>query len=140
MGYTLPFEFFAATWITDAEKLADRLNARNIAGVTFRPAHIRPYYGSGKGKTLHGVQVHITNLRIAPLTLLVYYFMEEVKDMYGKDLFALAAADRISMFDKVSGSSRMRKAFQGGGLEAVVPIWLEDVSSFRNTREPYLLY
>ncbi len=47
VGYTLPFELFAADWITDAEELADTLNDKNLPGIIFRPIHIKPYYSVG---------------------------------------------------------------------------------------------
>ncbi|MFI3295869.1 MAG: DUF1343 domain-containing protein [Rikenellaceae bacterium] len=140
VGYTLPFEIFGATWIEDADALADHLNAMNVPGTIFRATHVRPYYGSGKGKTIHGVQVHITNARIAPLTLILYYFMSAIDELYDRNLFSGATPERISMFDKVSGSSRMREAYLSQGLDGVIPIWLEDISTFREQRKPYLLY
>ena len=41
VGYTLPFKLFCATWI-DAEKFAKRMNDLHLAGVYFRPIHIKP--------------------------------------------------------------------------------------------------
>jgi len=50
VGYTLPFELFAAEWI-DAEEFAKALNAKKLPGIIFRPIHIKPYYSVGQGKT-----------------------------------------------------------------------------------------
>ncbi len=67
VGYTIPFQMFAAEWI-DAEQFADSLNALKLPGVIFRPIHVKPFYSVGQGKQLHGVQVHLTKYPDAPLT------------------------------------------------------------------------
>ncbi|HBG41205.1 MAG TPA: DUF1343 domain-containing protein, partial [Porphyromonadaceae bacterium] len=56
VGYTLPFEMFAAEWI-GAEEFARALNAKRLPGVVFRPIHLKPFYSVGKGSNLQGVQV-----------------------------------------------------------------------------------
>ena len=58
VGYTIPFQMFAAEWI-DAEQFADSLNALKLPGVIFRPIHVKPFYSVGQGKQLHGVQRRI---------------------------------------------------------------------------------
>ena len=47
VGYTLPFEMFAAEWI-NAEEFARALNAKKLPGVKFRPIHLKPFYSVGK--------------------------------------------------------------------------------------------
>lgn len=62
VGYTIPFQMFAAEWI-DADKLADRMNNLNLPGIKFRPMHLKPFYAFGKGEHLQGVQVHILDYK-----------------------------------------------------------------------------
>lgn len=143
VGYTLPFEIFATEWITDAEQLAGKLNDLEIEGVIFRPVHIVPYYGSGKGKSIHGVQVHVTDVEQAPLTLIMYYVMQELRVLYPThSLFAESAADRISMFDKVNGSSELRTKFVTGGykVSAIEALWHKSSDWFLPIRERYMIY
>ncbi len=144
VGYTMPFELFGAEWIDDAEALAGRLNSRGIEGVIFRPIHYKPYYGSKKGMSVHGVQVHITDFQSAPITLLGLYALEEIIDMYPeKNPFTLAKADRISMYDKVLGSSELRERFEDAGYRVTPEIeewWLSAHEWFMPIREKYLLY
>ena len=45
VGYTIPFQMFAAPWI-DAVQLADAMNAHQMPGVTFRPIFLKPFYSS----------------------------------------------------------------------------------------------
>lgn len=143
VGYTLPFELFGTEWITDAEALADRLNKNKIEGVVFRPIHFVPFYGSGKGKSLHGVQIHITDLDKAPLTLLMFYVFEALREQYPSQmLFEAAASGRINMFDKVMGSSRLRQIFVASGyrVSAIKEAWERSDDWFLPIAKRYYIY
>ena len=143
VGYTLPFETFAADWITDAEELSNTLNGYGVKGVLFRPIHYRPFYGSGKGKTLHGVQVHITDLDAAPLTLLMFYVLESLHELYpSQPLIGGATASRLAMFDKVMGSKFLREKFVEGGYRTSVvrELWEQAPQWFEGVRAKYMLY
>ena len=143
VGYTLPFETFAAEWITDAEKLAHKLNGYKVEGVIFRPVHYRPFYGSGKGKTLHGVQVHITDLDTVPLTLLMFYVLEALHELYpSQPLISGATQSRLNMFDKVMGSRVMREKFVASGYKtsSVRDLWEGSPSWFTGIRYKYMIY
>ncbi|GHT39238.1 hypothetical protein AGMMS49965_04730 [Bacteroidia bacterium] len=141
VGYTLPFELFAAEWI-DAEKLANNLNALKISGVQFRPIHFKPYYGAQKGVFLHGVQTHITDYDRVPLTLLQFYVLQECRRLHPEqDVFALSEKSRLNMFDKVCGTTRIRTTFaQTFTVASILPIWNEDVERFKQRAKPYFLY
>ena len=56
VGYTIPFQMFAAPWI-DAVQLADAMNAHQMPGVTFRPIYLKPFYSVGKGELLQAYAV-----------------------------------------------------------------------------------
>ncbi len=144
VGYTLPFELLGAEWITDAQRLATMLNSRDIKGVTFRPIHYKPYYGSKKGMAVNGVQVHITDFQSAPITLIGLYVLEEIIKMHpNKNPLKLAKSDRISMFDKVLGSSELRERFIAAGYRVSSDMeqwWLSSHHWFMPIREKYLLY
>ncbi|HCM20356.1 MAG TPA: DUF1343 domain-containing protein, partial [Porphyromonadaceae bacterium] len=75
VGYTLPFEMFAAEWI-GAEEFARALNAKRLPGVVFRPIHLKPFYSVGKGSNLQGVQVHLTDFSKARLSDIQFHVME----------------------------------------------------------------
>ncbi len=64
VGYTLPFQTFAAEWI-NADSLAQNLNKLDLKGVIFRPVHYKPYYSVSQGKMVHGVQIHLTDDKVA---------------------------------------------------------------------------
>lgn len=144
VGYTLPFELFCAEWISDAEEVAKTLNNRGISGVKFRPIHVTPYYGSSKGKGIHGVQVHVDNLEEAELTLVGLYVMEELIKRYpASNPFVKAKSDRISMYDKVLGSSELRNRFTAAGYrltDDIIKWWRSESRWFEGVRQRYMLY
>ena len=141
VGYTLPFELFAAEWI-DAEKLASNMNNLKLEGVKFRAIHYKPYYGAQKDVYLHGVQMYITDYKKIPLTLIQFYILQECYKLFpDKNVFELCEASRLNMFDKVCGASRIREAFtKNFTVASIVSIWNEDVENFKKKAKQYFLY
>jgi uncharacterized protein YbbC (DUF1343 family) len=141
VGYTLPFELFAAEWI-DAEKLSTALNALNIEGVRFRPVHYKPYYGAQKDVFLHGVQPYITDYEKVPLTLIQFYVLQECHQLFpDKNVFELCEPSRLGMFDKVCGTSRIREIFsQTFTVDSIKEVWNRDVDRFKKTAKKYFMY
>ncbi len=141
VGYTLPFQLFGTDWLEDAESFAQRLNALEIPGVIFRPIHFRPFYTSMQGKDMRGVQVHLTDLQAAPLSLIQFYVIQELHQMHpGYNIFELAPA-RLDMFDKVCGTDKVRKAFQQRFLvEDILDMWTSEIDGFLSTAKKYFRY
>ncbi|MCI2083109.1 MAG: DUF1343 domain-containing protein [Bacteroidales bacterium] len=142
VGYTLPFKLYGAEWINDAEAFADSLNALEIPGVLFRPIYYTPFYGGSKGKDLGGVQLYFTDFEAAPVTDIQFYVMQVVAKMFpDHKAFDGQPSSRLSMFDKVTGSSYMRENFSRRYLfEDVREYWHKDNPSFREASKRYWLY
>ena len=141
VGYTIPFQMFAAQWI-DAEKLADRMNALELPGIKFRPIHLKPFYAFGQGEHLQGVQVHILDYRKARLSEVQFYILQELAAMYpDKKAFGPETEKRFDMFDKVSGTSKIRTLFsKRNKWEDVRAYWYKDAETFRKLSKKYYLY
>ena len=141
VGYTLPFKLFCASWV-DAEELARRMNALNLPGLMFRPIHIKPFYGFGKGENLQGIEIYVTDKAKAPLTLTQFYVMQELADMYPDHrAFDVANPKRFSMFDKVCGSKEIRRRFgQNYKVADMIDFFNKDVEPFRQASSKYHLY
>lgn len=141
VGYTIPFQMFASDWI-DAEKLAQELNSYNLAGVKFRPIHVKPFYGVGKGENYHGVQVHVIDFEKAALTDIQFYVMEALAVLYpDRAVFNNANEKRYRMFDMVTGSDKIRKKFsERHKFEDIKEYWYKDVDSFKELSKQYYLY
>ncbi|MBP1612799.1 MAG: hypothetical protein H6Q13_247 [Bacteroidetes bacterium] len=141
VGYTIPFQMFAAPWVK-AEELAKKLNSLQLPGIIFRPIHLKPFYSVGQGENLQGVQVHIVDFKKAALSDIQFYVMQEVAVLYpDKAVFDHADKDRFNMFDKVCGSKEIRERFsKNNRWEDVRDYWYKDVDSFRKLSKKYYLY
>ena len=140
IGYTLPFEVFAAEWI-DADKLKARLDSYNLPGIAFRTIHFKPFSGSSQGVLLHGVQYHYTDFDAACCTLTQFYVMQAVHELYpSKNPFKLSGG-RNGMFDKVCGTDYVRTTFEKRlKVEDIADYWSKDVESFKELSRKYLMY
>lgn len=141
VGYTIPFQMFAAPWIK-ATQLANNLNNIQLPGINFRPMYLKPFYAVGKGEDLQGVQVHITDYNRARLSEIQFYVMQEIARLYpDRAIFDHADKKRFRMFDQVSGSKQIRERFCKRNLwEDVQEYWYKDVSKFREISKKYYLY
>ena len=141
VGYTIPFQMFAAPWIK-ANEFADALNALNIPGVEFRPMFLKPFYSVGKGELLQGVQVHLMDYEKAPLSDIQFLVMQEAARLYpDQKVFEKADKKRYRMFDLVSGSKQIRERFsKNHKWEDIRDYWYKDVESFRKLSKKYYLY
>jgi uncharacterized protein YbbC (DUF1343 family) len=141
VGYTLPFELFAAEWI-NADSLAQSMNNLQLPGLLFRPIHFTPYYSVSKDKVVHGVQVHITDYKSAELSLVQFWVLQECHKLWpNKNVFELCEKSRLNMFDKVCGTDKVRleftKTFQ---VSSILPLWNKDIVPFSERARRYFLY
>lgn len=142
VGYTLPFQLIGAQWI-DAEKFAMKMNAFQLPGVIFRAIHYKPFYGTGKGENLQGVHIYITDALDAPLSLIQFYAMQVLAEMYpDHKAFELEGAEkRFGMFDKVCGSDQIRLRFTKNYRVAdIIDYWNKDAEAFKAKSAKYYLY
>lgn len=141
VGYTIPFQMFAASWIK-AEELANNLNKLQLPGIIFRPMHLNPFYSVGKGEHLQGVQVHIVDFNKAALSDIQFLIMQEIATLYpDRAVFDHANKERFDMFDKVSGSKEIRERFgKRNRWEDIRDYWYKDANDFRKLSKKYYLY
>lgn len=143
VGYTIPFQMFAAEWLKAAD-LATNLNALKLPGIHFRPIYLKPFYSVGQGKQLEGVQVHIMDYDKARLSEIQFYVMQEVANLYpDKAIFneGNASDKRFRMFDQVSGSDYLRLTFaKNNKFEDIKDFWYKQVEPFKQVSKKYYLY
>ncbi|MCR4569262.1 MAG: DUF1343 domain-containing protein [Bacteroidales bacterium] len=138
VGYTIPFQTFAATWI-DADKLKERLDSYNIPGTAFRTIHYKPISGSLSGKLVHGVQFFFPDYEKATITLTQFYVMQAVQELFpGHNPFPLKST---RMLDIVCGTDYVRTTF-GKRLKVsdIVDFWNKDTEDFKTVSSKYYLY
>ena len=141
VGYTLPFQVFAAEWV-DGEALAKAMNRLALPGLYFRPITFKPYFGISSGHPVSGVQIYITDYSKAMLTEVQWYVAQELHRMYpNHDLFKLGNLKNYAMFDNVCGTSQVRlqltKRYQ---VEDVLKLWRGDAEAFKVRSAAFKLY
>lgn len=141
VGYTIPFQLFAAEWI-NADDLAISLNSLHLPGLYFRPIHLRPFYSVGQDKQLQGVQVHIMNYEKARLSEIQFYVMQQIATLYpDKAIFDNANEKRYRMFDQVCGSDYVRLTFaKNNRFDDIKDFWYKDTEPFQRLSKKYYLY
>ncbi len=138
VGYTLPFQTFAAEWINSVQ-LADKMNSYQLPGVVFRPITYKPYYAFGKDKMLNGVQIHILDFESVELMPIQFYFMQAVNELYGKNIIIDGRND--DMFDKVLGTNKIRELFlKRQRVDDILPYLKKDLKNFKELSKKYYLY
>ncbi|AFH48687.1 Hypothetical protein IALB_0975 [Ignavibacterium album JCM 16511] len=138
IGYTLPFQTFAAEWINSVE-LANKMNSYNLPGVIFRPITYKPYYAFGKDKMLNGVQIHILDYDIVELIPIQFYFLQAVNELYGRNL--IKEGSNNDMFDKVLGTNKIREMFiVNQKVEDIIHYLKKDIDNFKAISKKYYLY
>lgn len=141
VGYTIPFQVFAAPWIK-ASEFAQHMNDLHLPGILFRPIYFVPFYAAGKGQELQGVQVYLTDYDKANLCEIQFYALQEIHALYpSHDPLASASTNRLNMFDKVCGSKQIRQLFNKNHRWAdVKAYWNKDVENFKKLSKKYYLY
>lgn len=141
VGYTTPFQIFAATWINPVP-LVERLNGLKLEGILFRPLTFKPFYGRLKDSTLHGVQLHIMDASKLNLMSLQFLFMQVHNELYpNKNPFSMADTSGTHGFDNVIGTDRIRKDFTRRMMYEDVEDYLQkDIEPFRLRSRRYWLY
>jgi len=138
VGYTLPFQTFAAEWINSVQ-LADKMNSYQLPGVVFRPITYKPYYAFGKDKMLNGVQIHILDFESVELMPIQFYFLQAVNELYGKNIIIDGRND--DMFDKVLGTNKIRELFlKRQRVDDILPYLKKDLKNFKELSKKYYLY
>jgi uncharacterized protein YbbC (DUF1343 family) len=91
---------------------------------------------------VHGVQIHLTDPKRAPLALLQFYILQEAHNLWpDKDVFALCEKSRLDMFDKVCGTDKVRTEFlKKWQVTSILDLWTRDIPTFRKKAERYFLY
>ena len=138
VGYTIPFQTFAAPWI-DADKLKARLDSYGIPGTAFRTIHYKPI--SGKDQVLqHGVQFFYTDYEAATITLTQFYVMQALQELYPEHN-PYKSLKKTRMLDIVCGTDYVRREF-GKRLKVddIRAWWMKDVETFKELSQKYYLY
>ena len=124
----------------DARALESELKKRRLPGVDFRAASWKPTQGIYSGKTCNGVQIIITDAPRAHITRLNFEIYDAVRRVAPSIQFWGSPA-RNAMFDKVCGTSAIRRLMQSGKPSAEVwNAWNSGAAKFEKETAAVRLY
>ena len=139
IGTPWQFEVAGAPGI-NAQALANELQKRPLAGVEFRAASWVPTAGRYAGKTCNGVQIVLLDPRNAQLTRINFEIYDAVRRV-APHIDFWNSTDRNSMFDKVSGTSQIRRLMQSGRSPSEIwKVWNSGAVRFTRETQPVRLY
>ncbi|MEU2715218.1 DUF1343 domain-containing protein [Streptomyces sp. NPDC007205] len=133
-GTTRPFELLGADGVDG--RWAAAANALGLPGVRFREAYFAPTFSKFQGKTVGGVQIHVTDRAAYDPVRTGIALLVTVRRVWAG--FAWRPDHWI---DKLTGSARVRTMIDAGaGTDEVTGAWQEELAAFRRVRKEYLLY
>ena len=143
-GSTRPFEIMGAPWLP-GRILAEKLNAAQLPGVSFRPLTYRPTFQKHAGKDCGGVQCHVTDRRAFLPVRTGYAFLQIARALSPGDFeWRTEIYEYVTnpiAIDLLFGSARERLAIeQGIPWQDACGVWEPEERAFRQRREPALLY
>ncbi len=137
-GTALPFELIGAPF-ADGKRLEARMNALDLPGMTFRSAWFTPGHNKWAGQACQGVQVYVTDPRVADPCAAGLFLLDAVREMHPDELFYSGfEGSEYKTLDKLLGTDEYRtgKLDARGLLEKHKPL----VKAWREGTRKYWLY
>ena len=139
VGYTLPFEVFAASWL-DPLALKKKLESYHIDGVAFRTIWFKPFSGALKGQLTSGLQFFFTDYEKARITEVQFLVMQAIAELY-PDKKAFDVISGYGLFDKVCGTDYVRRTISNRYIfDDIKDYWRKDEEAFRTLSQKYHIY
>lgn len=133
-GTTRPFELIGAPFINSYE-FANFLNNQNLPGVVFRPASFTPTTSKFKGELCNGVQVHVIDRNQFESVRTGIEILVAAQKLYPENF------KMTTYLDSLTGDPAVRLGIENGAsAKVIVESWKEEIESFKQTREKYLMY
>jgi uncharacterized protein YbbC (DUF1343 family) len=143
-GTTRPFELIGAPWLV-AERFAERMNARQLPGVFFRPALFEPTFHKHARQGCGGCQIHMRDRWTfrpveAGVALMAAFRAASPEQFAWKPPPYEYEYDKMPI-DCLAGSAVLRRQIETGlSSDEIARSWQPDVERFLITREKFLLY
>ena len=143
-GTTRPFELIGAPWI-EAESFARQMNALKLPGAYFRPAVFEPTFQKHAKQTCGGCQIHVTDRQqfqpvlVGVALIAMFHQVDPARFAWRQPPYEYEH-DKMPI-DILAGSETLRGQIEAGtSARDIAASWKKDEESFRELREPYLLY
>ena len=132
-GTDTPFEVVGAPWVS-GKRLAQYLNARNIAGVRFVPTTFTPASGPYAHQQCEGINIIVINREVLDAPELGLELASALHD-------AAPTGFDIGRMKTVAGESGRIGALQAGqDPRRIADDWRDGVEQFMQIRKKYLIY
>ena len=144
-GTTLPFEQIGAPFI-DPHKLAARLDSQLLPGVFVRPQYFKPMFHKHAGENCAGLQFHVTDRNQFKPLLTTLALLRALAEIYPDQLQWRTepyefVSDRLAI-DLLYGNSELRETIfkKDFSLQDIEETWQEELESFKEVRNNYIIY
>ena len=146
-GTTHPFENFGAPYI-DPYKLVKKMenDLEKLPGVLFRPHFFQPMFQKYESEVCGGLQIHVTNRNQFKPLLTTLALIRAIVELYPNDFKWRTepyefVSDRLAI-DLLYGNTHLREAVfkDKFSLDEIEQGWQDDLNSFKEVRDNYLIY
>ncbi|RPI22999.1 MAG: DUF1343 domain-containing protein [Acidobacteria bacterium] len=143
-GTTRPFELSGAPWV-DPNTLVKMLERLDLPGVTFRPVHYIPTFHKWSGTMIGGLQIHVTDRGAFRPFLTGVALIKAYRELGGEQ-FRWKDPPYEYEYEKwpidiLFGNATIRQQIErGDSLEQIEAGWQQELNTFAEKREKYLLY
>ena len=129
----IPFEVVGAPWINGG-RLAESLNAYNLAGVRFEATQFTPPVRQHANELCYGVRILIENRETFDSVLTGLTLIEVLRRDYGEQW------DRRRLNTLMLHRKALEMIESGQSAAEINALWNEELESFLQRRERYLIY
>jgi uncharacterized protein YbbC (DUF1343 family) len=140
-GTEKPFEYFGAPWV-DAGSLADELNSFDLPGVKFEPVTFTPsekisnYPPKFFNKQCNGIFINVTDKNKFEAVKCGVAILVSLNKLFPDFKF-----NKDNFIDKLAGTNQLRKLINNGAdYNSIIQSWENDLNTFKENRQKYLLY
>ncbi|HVL66861.1 MAG TPA: DUF1343 domain-containing protein [Vicinamibacterales bacterium] len=134
-GTDRPFEQIGAPWLNAAAVVAT-MEAKKLPGIRFEAITMPVSATAAKfpGQTIPAIRFVVTDRLAYRPVRTALLLIDEIKRAHPRE-FAWGPT-----IDRLTGSDKVRRAIDGGGLDALLEAWDREAAAFAVSRNPYLLY
>jgi uncharacterized protein YbbC (DUF1343 family) len=135
-GTTIPFELFGAPFI-DSVKLKKNLDSRKINGCAFRVHDFVPTFHKFKDETCHGIQIHITDLKIFRPVVTAFEIFDAIIQTSPADSLTFNPPPyeyeyKLIPFDILAGDSGIRETLiNNKDIKSEIERWMVETEVFK---------
>lgn len=140
LGTSAPYQQVGAPWL-DGYELACHLNQKGLEGILFRSVRFFPSQGRYQGKRCYGVQLHLSDKRIARPTQAALHLLGEAFSLAPEsiDFFSPEKEQTArTRFDYAVGTSRVRTSVKE--IDYLIRMFALDSEQFEKDKQKYHIY